>query len=336
MACLLRRNNGIYYVVRVRKGRRVWLSLRTRDESIAKHLFDESEQECQYQRMFPMSSFSDEIFRSAALSLHARTVGMYASAFRNLIRILGDRPVKRIKPMDIERFKKIRSEEVSAVSTNIEIRTLRAAFNQGVRLKLLDDNPLDGVRQIRVPYKEAKFLTESEFWGLVESIDDQQFKDLVTFAVFTMMRQGEILQLHRQDVDLARRVIHVRNSDTFRVKGGKPRIVPMNDWIFEFLRSRVGQEGEFVFAGAKGKPLDGHRISKKFKAYIRKSGLDDSLHFHSLRHTGISWLMNRGVAPQHVQHIAGHSSLQVTGIYTHMVDANLLAAVNAFGPLPPN
>jgi site-specific recombinase XerD len=46
--------------------------------------------------------------------------------------------------------------------------------------------------------------------------------------------------------------------------------------------------------------------------------------------------MNKGVPPQFIQRIAGHSSLNVTRVYTHLEDNNLLAAVNAFGPLLMN
>ncbi|MFI5252199.1 MAG: tyrosine-type recombinase/integrase [Bacteroidota bacterium] len=46
-------------------------------------------------------------------------------------------------------------------------------------------------------------------------------------------------------------------------------------------------------------------ISHKFKKYVRSAHLDDGIHFHSLRHTGISWLMNKGVSPVFVQKLAG-------------------------------
>lgn len=72
--------------------------------------------------------------------------------------------------------------------------------------------------------------------------------------------------------------------------------------------------------------LDGKSISRRFKRCVRKARLDDRIHFHSLRHTGISWLINRGVAPQFVERIAGHSSLAVTSIYSHVENDNLLRA----------
>jgi integrase/recombinase XerD len=102
-----------------------------------------------------------------------------------------------------------------------------------------------------------------------------------------------------------------------------------------FLNSSA-RWGEHVFESSPGRPLTAGTASKRFKKYVLTAGLDAGLHFHSLRHTGVSWLINKGVPAQFVQQIAGHSSLNVTRIYTHFEDKNLLSAVRAFGPLPPH
>ncbi len=77
--------------------------------------------------------------------------------------------------------------------------------------------------------------------------------------------------------------------------------------------------------------LDCGAMSHRFKRYIRKAGLNDAVHFHSLRHSGISLLINRGVPTQFVRRIAGHSSPIVTDkVYTYLEDKTLFTAVNAF------
>jgi integrase len=218
---------------------------------------------------------------------------------------------------------------------NIQLRSLRAAFGEAKRLRLIDENPFADIRLIRVPHKESKFLTEEEFSVLLRSMDDLALKHLFIFAVLTMMRLGEITNLRWVDVDLKRKEIHVRSSEEFRVKGGKPRIIPMNDWVYEFLASRMKTK-EKVFTKPNGWPLNGGTVSRRFKKAARKAKLDDSIHFHSLRHTGISWLVNKGVPPQFVQRIAGHSSLNVTQVYTHLEDKNLISAVNSFNRIALN
>jgi len=330
MACLFRRNNGIYYIVSSENGRQRWTSLRTRNGAHARQLFQEIEQEEYRKTRGTLSSFFDDFLKRAPLVYQKNTIIIYARSFKNFLRISGDRPVRMVTSLSIEKFKQQRAQEVSPVSVNMELRSLRAAFNEAKRLKLVTENPFQGVRQVRVPYKEASYLSESEFSRLLTFIDDPEFKNLVKFAVFTMMRRGEIINLRWANVDLSRRELQIRSDGEFQVKGGKPRIVLMNDWVFNLLASKAWK-GEYVFSNRRGGKLTGDAVSHRFKCFVRKAELSDGIHFHSLRHTGISWLVNRGVPQPFVQRLAGHSSPIVTDkVYTHLEDKTLLAAVNAF------
>ncbi len=334
MTCLLNRN-GIFYVVCSERGQRVWRSLRTRDAAEARRALLEFEREERKRMSFRVSDFAEDFTARASTSLSAKTISMYSGAFKNLIRILGDTQLKKLTPNDAEDFKLKRSKEVSAVSVNVELRAMKAAFREASRLHLIDTSPFQGMKLVRVPFKEAKFLSESQFVELLNRIDEDEFRNLVQFAVFTLMRLGEIVHLKWLDVDLRRKEIYVRNSATFRVKGGKPRTVPMNGWVFAFL-TRKGKCGEFVFPGRAGNRLDGTRVSRKFKRYVRRGGFDPGIHFHSLRHTGISWLINHGVPGPVVQRLAGHASILTTEIYAHVEDANLAKAVGAFDAIGVN
>jgi site-specific recombinase XerD len=78
----------------------------------------------------------------------------------------------------------------------------------------------------------------------------------------------------------------------------------------------------------KGKAINPNWVSKTFKAYARKAGLNDKLHFHSLRHTFASWLVQDGVSIYEVQKLLGHSSVKVTEVYSHLAASELHGAVN--------
>ena len=63
-----------------------------------------------------------------------------------------------------------------------------------------------------MPPKRPVYLTQDEFRRLISAIDHQWFKDVVRFAIATMMRAGEIVNLEWDSVDFDRRLIRVENS----------------------------------------------------------------------------------------------------------------------------
>jgi integrase/recombinase XerD len=97
-----------------------------------------------------------------------------------------------------------------------------------------------------------------------------------------------------------------------------------------FILASKPQNGNYVFQDRYGNQLKGGTISHIFKRYVKKAGLDKGLHWHSLRHTGISWLINNGIPLTFVQRLAGHSSPVVTQAYAHLDEQNLALAVNVF------
>lgn len=127
-------------------------------------------------------------------------------------------------------------------------------------------------------------------------------RTLVTVAVETGMRQGELLALHWPDVDLARRVVHL--SDT---KSGDPRDVPLSTTAVEALRGmpRNGQ----VFG------ITQDRLVRGFKRACTLAGIDD-LHFHDLRHESASRLAGR-LQAQELAKMFGWKTLQMSLRYYH-------------------
>ena len=69
-------------------------------------------------------------------------------------------------------------------------------------------------------------------------------------------------------------------------------------------------------------------ISKTFKKCVLDAELDERLHFHSLRHTFASWLVQEGVSLYEVQKLLGHPSSSVTQIYSHLQPEQMHSTVN--------
>lgn len=255
------------------------------------------------------------------------TVLLYRQIVNSFIRIVGDFYIKAYTVMDVETFKAKRLKEVSPVKVNIDFRTLKALFQTAFRWKLIPENPFHGVKQIKIPPRRPIYLTKDEFKKLMDVVDKPWFKELIMVAIATMMRAGEITSLNWNSVDLLRRVIMVENQENFRIKTSKPQIIPMNQWVYEFFSSRKIKEGN-VFAFENGKRLSVRYVSGRFKKYVKKAEINQAIHFHSLRHTSASWLVQDGVSIYAVQKLLGHSNISVTQSYSHLEVDGLFKSVD--------
>lgn len=129
--------------------------------------------------------------------------------------------------------------------------------------------------------------------------DLEWLEDVIRFAVATGLRPGELVALRSQDVHLGDRRLHVRYREDFTTKNSRERRAPLRPGELDVLR-RMDAEREddldgLVFTDQRDLPIKPDRMTKAFKRLARKAGLDERIHFHSLRRTTGSWLAMKGV-----------------------------------------
>ena len=317
MASFFKRGNGIYYTAYREKGRSRWISLGTRDFEKAREIFASLASHLDRPRRMNLCGFMQRIEQYSQANLSIGTGSLYTRAFKHLVESLGKLPLRAITPLDIEQFKQERLLKASPVTVNINLRTLRAAFQLAVDWHLIDENPARKCKLLRVPAKDPCFLSLNEFIKLCSVVEDVGFRRLLLFAASTGMRRGELVNLCWEDLDFERRSIRIRNRNNFVVKGYRPRTIPMPADIFNVF-SPLRKPTGYVFLDTKGAPLNAHAVSRRFKRYVRKCGLSGELHFHSLRHSYASWMLMANVPISVVKELLGHSSVVVTEIYGHL------------------
>jgi integrase len=152
---------------------------------------------------------------------------------------------------------------------------------------------------------------------------------VILAAAMTGLRRSELLGLRWRDIDWASQRIRVRN--TF-VRGehsaaGKSelatrRSVPLASRLAGELdrwsrRTQYGSDDDLVFAHPrKGTPLDGSKVSKRFKAACVDAGVRP-VRFHDLRHTFATRLAASGTPIRTIQEFLGHADAKTTQIYAH-------------------
>ncbi|HYQ87274.1 MAG TPA: tyrosine-type recombinase/integrase [Bacteroidota bacterium] len=331
---LSKRSNGVYYLWYtddLSKKHKVSTGSRLKSEAL-KFLqrFRLAENDvARRSRKKLLSEFIKEFLPYAEANYSRGTVGIYKSTLTRFQVIAGDCHLISLTAQDIDRYRTKRLETISAVTVNIELRTLRAAFNVARRWKLVEGNPLEGIKLTLVPERMPIFFTKGDFQKLISVIAETWLREIIVFAVLTGMRRGEITNLKWNEVDLPRKLIHIQSTPTFRTKQGKRRTIPINDVAFHLLDGKHAKSvDEHVFT-ISGNKISDSWLSHKFKYYIHRAKLsNDRLHFHSLRHTFASWLVQDGVSLYEVQKLLGHSNIGVTQVYSHLLPERLHSAVN--------
>ena len=142
---------------------------------------------------------------------------------------------------------------------------------------------------------------------------------MVTTALHTSMRRGEILGLSWEGVDFARGVLLLD-----RTKSGRRREVPMNRAVYDALSVLPTELWEGLLFHRRGGAWG--TIRTAFETACTRAKLAD-FRFDDLRHTCASWLVMRGRSLKEVQELLGHQTFAMTLRYAHLSPERLRDAV---------
>lgn len=168
------------------------------------------------------------------------------------------------------------------------------------------------------PRKEKKLPQIIDKTFILERIDkikNVKHKAIISLAFSVGLRVSEVINLRICDVDSARMIINIRQA-----KGNKDRIVPLSSTILKLLREYYKQyhPKEFMFNGQGGGKYSAESCNKLVKYHLGRE-----YHFHLLRHSCFTSLLEAGTDLRIIQKIAGHSSSKTTEIYTHVSNQTL-------------
>lgn len=172
---------------------------------------------------------------------------------------------------------------------------------------------------------------------LVSLIKEPWLKEIVLFALSTGMRRSEITNLTWDRVDLVRRVVTVESSQTFLVKAGKKRTIPLSDLAIELLSKKTCDGPASLVFTLDGGAIRANWLTHAFKKYVQRAKVDDTLKFHSLRASFASWLVIEGIDIFAVSKLLGHSDVKMTQKhYAHLRPETLRDEVSTISKLLAN
>jgi len=234
--------------------------------------------------------------------------------------VFGNTRLDKIFAPEVEAYKarKLR-EKLSAKTVNNHLAVLRKLLNLAVEWGELSHAPR--IRQLRVPLKDFQFLTCDESERFLEAADSS-WRTMLTVALKTGVRLGELLALKWEDVDLRTGKIVVRRTlwqkQEGTPKGGRSREIPLSEVAKACLQRQRHLKGPYVFCKSDGSRFSHSEVKGVVPLTCQRAGLAKRLTWHHLRHSFASHLVMRGVPLKSVQELMGHASIEMTMRYAHL------------------
>jgi len=256
---------------------------------------------------------------------------------------LGRIKLKDLSPAHVRWFYHDRLDSGLAPATVHKLHVvLHKALKAAVADGLIPRNAAAGLKLPRITREEIDPLSPEEARCLLEAASGDRLEALYVLALNTGMRQGELLALKWDDVDLERGVLRVRRTLTHVDKAfvlGEPktkksrRTIRLTSGAVQALEEhlsrqleemeRMGslyQPGGLIFATEAGTIINPSNLrNRSFKPLLKRAGLRP-IRFHDLRHTCATLLLGKDVNPKIVSEMLGHASVSITlDIYSHLL-----------------
>jgi len=265
---------------------------------------------------------------------------------------MGDLPATALEqPQTIEDFKSAYVRKPATI--NRFLSQLRHMIGWAIGRGLLERSPFGryGLKvRTKAETRRERRLSSTEEEQLLKACDELQerprhwhlgtaMRDRIIGALDTCCRQGEMLLIRNADVDWQKHWISIRAE---HAKDGVGRRIPFEEdgRLANILERRrfLGREA-FVFGDINGAFVKNFRTAWETVLLVahdqkptredRKGRVDTAalkaidLHWHDLRHEGLSRLAEAGMPAHELQRLAGHANLATTNRYLNARDEQM-------------
>jgi len=278
-----------------------------------------------------LDRYIDDVARH---SLRPRTYDRNNDIVNNHIKPdLGNIKLSALRPDQVQSFytKKL-NEGLSKRTVQYIHAVLHKALNQALKWGLVARNVTDLVEKSRPKRKTFTTWSADEVNHFLDAVSDHRWYPIYAVAVYTGMRQGEILGLHRGNINCEQGVDNVRHQiSAIRGQGlviTEPkserarRPITLLPTALDILKSHLKLINEgpgLIFTTSTGRPISPRNVLRHFKLVIEQTGLPE-IRFHDLRHTHATLLLAAGTHPEVVQERLRHSQISLTlETYSHVI-----------------
>ena len=286
---------------------------------------------------------------TASQPLSPRSEETYSTIVRRLSAAIGELSLQKLRPIHLRDMRLLkRNGSPVSVSTARQVRrVLKAALQSAVDIELISRNVAAVGKPPTAEEGEVVILGPSEITAALEALRQTELYSIVSLALATGMRRGELLAVRWQDVDLNAGTVKVERSleqtkkHGYRFKSPKTRhgrrTISVPQTTIDVLREHRREQLELRMALGMGKPdtdalvfckFDGAPLNADHVSVQWHRSVGGKWKFHALRHTHASALIAAGVDIVTISRRLGHSSPAITlRVYSHLfADTDTTAA----------
>ena len=294
------------------------------------------------------------------------TVKFNLSMVKLLRKDFPDKEIKRIEPIDIDRYfvylrteaKTVRGRQLSSKTIKHVYGTLYSIFRYAKKYKVIKENPMEEVKPPKNPKTQVSAVSHSELKILLQKLEYEplDFRCMVRVLLTTGIRRGECLGLQWGDVDAETMTLHIRRNVIYTPESGTTiqtpktensiRDIPIFEDTMQLLRQYKEQvqqqhpeadlQKAFLFPSRSSiyKAKSPDAVTSRLKRFMERAGLP---HYspHVLRHTCATFLISSGADTKSVQTIMGHSTASTTlNFYVKPDETKQREVIDLFRGLP--
>lgn len=225
---------------------------------------------------------------------------------RTITRTLGHIGIEDINARNIAQWRDSRLETVKPATVSREINTLSAVLNHAKSEWEIElNNPIPHIKRPIGAKPRTRRLEGNEEALLLAALKPEHAR-VISFAIATGMRRGEILALEWANIDFKRQVAFLPVT-----KNSEPRYVPLSIKAIAVLKNSAPADERF------GKVFKVHPecLDRAWRRACKRTGIA-GLRVHDLRREAVSRFFEQGLSVPEVAAISGHKTLSQLQVYT--------------------
>ncbi len=266
--------------------------------------------------------------------LDAKTLRAYRSDLSQFCRYIQPADVLEITPKQLESFIIWLHQQYKPRTVKRKIASLKALFHYFEYRDLIERNPFN---KIQVKFREPVLLPKTIPLHTVETFLSTIYKQMadaktdyqkrnalrdaavIELLFATGMRISELCSLNVKSVNLYDRTILIygKGSKERKVQIGNDDVVSILERYQTDFQTEIQSCGHF-FANQNGRELSDQAVRRMINKYTSLAAIDLHITPHMFRHTFATSLLEADVNIRYIQEILGHSSINITEIYTHV------------------